>query len=117
MYRPNQNCVIRAADTNDVFGQPVPGPKKKERCAIITHLISGKKTTVRTDSSASRGSAREIDASLVILLSPKTVANIESIVEVLGKRFRITSKETRLAISGRIDHYECRGDYWSEIEA
>lgn len=115
MFRPNQKCSVRATDAFDAYGQPVPGLKKKEDCAVVTYRVFNKKTSVRADSSASKGSALELEADLIILLSPKTVAKIDSIVEVLGNRFRISYIEPRLDIAGRIDHYQCGGTYWNEI--
>lgn len=116
MFRPNQNCVIRKQDGHDMYGMPKPGAKKKERCAIVRLKQLNDKSSVRADSSASRGNAREIEASVLILLQPNTIAEIDSIIEIFGDRYRIMSMNPQFAISGRLDHYEVECDYWSEIE-
>lgn len=116
MFRPNQNCVIRKQGGHDIYGMPKPGAKKKERCAIVRLKIINDKSSVRADSSASRGNARELESSALILLQSNTIADIDSIIELRGDQYRIMSLNPQFAISGRLDHYEAECNYWSEIE-
>ena len=116
MFRPNLICFIQQMQSYDDYGQPVIGRKKKERCAITRKVLTNRKTSVRADSSASRGSAREIEADVLVLVAPNTTADIDSIVTIEDERFRVLSKHARYAINGRKDHYELGCSYWSEAD-
>lgn len=115
MFRPNLTCYIRHQDGYDAYGMPIQGKKVKEPCAVVKKVLVSDKTSVRADSSASRGNARELEAETVFLLSPKTIAKIDSLLEIHGDSFRIISMHARFAISGRLDHYECNCTYWREL--
>lgn len=114
MFRPNLNCVIREQDGADVYGMPKQGAKFKERCASIKFSVSNEKSSVRADSSATRGNAREFEADALFLVSPKSRAEIDGLIEVMSHTFRIISKFPRHAVDGRLDHYEIGCDYWSD---
>ena len=61
MFRPNQNCQIqKSSGKTDVYGMPVPGRKVNERLAVIELNLMAVKSSVRADSSASRGNAQEM---------------------------------------------------------
>lgn len=115
MFRPNLTCFVREQGGYDAYGMPIQGKKKKEPCAVVKKILINDKTSVRADSSASRGNARELEANTVILLSPTTIARIDSLIELHGDSFRIKSMHARFAISGRLDHYECECTYWREL--
>ena len=116
MFRPNQNCVIRRQDGYTAYGMPKLGTRKKERCAIVKLKVRNDKTSVRADSSASRGNARELEADVLILLSANTVAQHDAVIEFEQRQYRIISMNPRYAISGKLDHYEVECTYWSETE-
>lgn len=114
MYRPNRTCVINVSSgKTDVYGQPLPARKVKEQCAIVKLDIKSAKTPVRADSSASRGNAREIHTDAVILFGPKTVANIDDVVELGLETVRIMEKHPRYNLRGELDHYEMHAMTWS----
>ena len=76
MFRPNLTCIISVSSgETDVYGKPMPAKRVTERCAIVKLDIKNTKTSVRADTSASRGNARELIADSVILLTKNTVAN------------------------------------------
>ncbi len=114
MFKPNQFCFVRARDGYDQFGMAKFGLRKKERCAIVKMIQKSDKTSVRADSSASRGNAREIVADLVILLEPKTSATHDSIIEFRGDMYVVKSIHERFDIRGKHDHNEVACTYWSE---
>lgn len=115
MFRPNLNCRIQlASGKNDVHGQPIPGRYVGERCAIVKLLISNEKSSVRADSSASRGNALEEQATSVILLPITTKAMIDDIIEVANVKLRIMGKHPRFDVAGRLDHFEIHATYWSQ---
>lgn len=71
------------------------------------------KSAVRADTSASRGNARELVSDIDVLLSPKTVARIDDIIEVAGFKFRISRVCMRHNLQGRLDHFQIGGTFWS----
>lgn len=116
MFRPNLDCVVRQKAGNDVYGMPAYGARKRERCAIVKKVLRSDKTSVRADSSASRGNARELEADVLILVSPNTTAQIDAILDVVGDQFRVMSKHGRYSIAGKLDHYELGCNYYSDSE-
>lgn len=116
MFRPNLDCVVRQKNGSDVYGMPAYGSRKKERCAVVKKVLRNNKTSVRADSSASRGNARELEADVLILIGANTTAQIDAILDVAGDRFRVMSKHGRYSIAGKLDHYELGCTYFSDLE-
>lgn len=115
MFKPNLNCRVQVSSgKTDVFGQPVPGVYVNERCAVVKLDLSNNKSSVRADSSATRGNALEEEASSVILLEKTTRANKDDIIEVSSIKLRIVSRQPRFDVSGRLDHYEINATIWSQ---
>lgn len=114
MFRPNLNCIISVSSgETDVYGKPMPSKRVTERCAIVKLDIKNLNTSVRADTSATRGNARELTADSVILLAKNTVANIDDTIEVSGVTLRIASKFPRHSVAGVLDHYEITATIWS----
>lgn len=115
MFKPNLKCRVQiSSGKNDVYGQPIPGRYVNERCAVVKLNLSNEKSSVRADSSASRGNAIEEEAVSVILLPATTQANKDDIIEVAGVKLRISARQPRFDVSGRLDHYEINATMWSE---
>jgi hypothetical protein len=114
MFRPNQNCVIETSDGNDVFGMSMPSTKHKERCSVVSLDIREEKSSVRADTSASRGSALEAQTDSKFLLTKTTVADIGDVILYLDMEFRIVGRFPRHDVSGKLDHYEVVCAYWGK---
>lgn len=114
MFRPNLSCRIQQSTGNDVHGQPLPERFRRERCAIVKLEVANEKSSVRADSSASRGNALEVQVASVILLTTKTAARRDDIIEVSGYKLRIVLMEPRYDVGGRLDHYEIHATMWSQ---
>lgn len=115
MFRPNQNCQIqKSSGKTDVYGMPVPGQKVNERLAVIELNLMAVKSSVRADSSASRGNAQEMEVSSKFLLAKNTVADIDDILIYGGNSFRVVSIFPRHDLQGRLDHHEVTCTYWSD---
>lgn len=112
-FVPNQDCLIsKRDDDTDEFGQVTFGHKQKERCAVVTFTIGREKTTVRADSSGSRGNAQEITADIRLLFKHNSIIAIGDKVELLGYSLSVLSKFPRHSISGRLDHYQVDCEIW-----
>ena len=113
MFRPNLNCTLYNADgTHDLYGRPQPTVKARERCAIVKLITRSDKSSVRADSSGSRGSAHEEIADAVLLFTKTTAADIDDVVEVQGVWLLITGKFPRVSLGGKLDHYEIIANVW-----
>lgn len=114
MFSPNNFCRIQlASGKSNIYGQPVPGVWVREQCSIVRMPIANEKSSVRADSSASRGNAMELQVDAVILLTTRTRASIDDVVEFAGVKLRVVSKEPRIDAGGRLDHYEIKLTMWS----
>ncbi len=108
MFRANLIGLISTVTAHDihgrsVFSDPMPCP------FAVVHLQKGsQKTSVRADSSASRGSADEIVTIHAKILIPSSMTpKISDHFTFSGKSYRIVSVEDRFSVQGRLDHYEC----------
>jgi hypothetical protein len=114
MFRPNQVCtIVVASGRTDVYGQPLAATRITERCAVVRLVVTNQPSSVRADSSASRGNAKELVSDSLILLAKTTAANIDDLIDIGGFKFRILSKHPRFAINGNLDHYEITASIWS----
>jgi len=115
MFKPNISCrVHRSSGASDVYGQPLPTTIINERCAVINLDLKSLRTTVRADSSASRGAASEEVLNAFLLMTKNTQVQIDDVVEVTGIKIRVMRKFPRHSLKGVLDHYEIGGTIWSE---
>lgn len=114
MFRPNDSCTITVASgKTDVYGKPLPSVTYTERCSVVKLEIKSLKSAIRSDTSATRGNARELTSDARILLTTSTRAEIDDVITVAGYNLRIMSKEPRYSSAGRLDHYEITAMIWS----
>lgn len=114
MYIPKNRCVITKAVGTNVFGQEQPGATVKERCAIVAIISNDKKTSVRSDSSASRGNANELLYDAVILVGPRSRAEMHDVMTVNGFKMKIMTVQPRYNIDGVLDHYQLDLQIWTK---
>lgn len=113
MYLPNTTLKIRSTLGFDEYGQERIGSLVTEPCAIVYARYKSDKTTVRTDSSASRGHGREKVSDARILVGPKTVSKLDDKIEVASLSFRIVDKQPRFDVNGNLDHYQLEAESWA----
>jgi hypothetical protein len=113
MFRPNQVCFIRVASgRTDVYGQPLAATKVREQCAVVRLITTNQPSSVRADSSASRGAAKELVSDSLILLTKTTAASIDDLIDIGGVTLRILSKHPRYNVGGSLDHFEITASIW-----
>jgi hypothetical protein len=108
MFLPNTSCTLHSrTDTQDIYGTyTFLPPKLKVPCGVTQMDLVVKKTSVRADSSASRGRAEE-EIGLARLLFSKTVVIREGdVVEILGQVIEVSRIFPRLDILGQLDHVQ-----------
>lgn len=111
MFKPNLPCTLRRKTGTDQYGQPTFGAPIPERCSIVRLKTVMDRTTVRADSSATRGHAYEWVSQSRFLLRPSTLAQEGDRLTVNGAAVRIVSMFPRHDVNGRLDHYEVDGEY------
>lgn len=114
MFQPNSKCIISSAKS-DEYGMPLAGAKFVEGCTVVKLKIVNEKSSVRADSSASRGNAREFESDANILLTKNTKAKIDDLIELPECKLRIVSKMPRRNLQGVLDHYEVTAQFWSKV--
>lgn len=114
MFIPNQVCEIYSpSDEMNLYGESVGEVRRIEKCAIVKLTVGGEKTSVRADSSASRGAAREIVADARLLMMPNSKVEIGDRVVLLGQSLRVLDIFPRHNITGRLEHLQVDLDVWA----
>jgi hypothetical protein len=112
MFLPNTFGFLQAFSGFNSFAEPEFGPAKRVPCAIVHLNKKVQHSSVRADSSGSRGSAEEFfSVSKILFPAHVVIAN--------GYKFKIgaftlkaVSIEPRYNVRGTIDHYEVEFEQW-----
>lgn len=107
MFIPNNHCYIRrVSKARDIRGERTYGPRERTPCAVVTLNLEIDKTSVRADSSGSRGRAEE-EQGVARLLFPVYVKIADlDLVEVEGETLEVIQINPRRSVIGTLDHYE-----------
>lgn len=106
MFIPNTFGLLARRTTRNIHSEWSYGVAKRVPCAIV-HLTKGaEKTTVRADSSASRGNAEESVAAAKILFPTSVNIQVNDRFEIKGVYLRVVKIEPRNDVLGRHDHNE-----------
>lgn len=114
LFNPNATCVIIKNAGYNVYGEPERTERIQERCAILNAGISMKKSSVRADSSASRGNAFEKIADYWLILEYFTTAEIDDLIEVNNIQVKILQLIPRYGLDGKHDHTEALCQMWNK---
>jgi hypothetical protein len=107
-FTPNQVGVLYRVTGRDIHGRPTLSEALPCKFAVVNAKRQSEKTSVRADSSASRGAADEITTGLGrILVARHQVIEIGDIFVFDGDSYDVNSKHVRRSVSGQVDHYEC----------
>lgn len=108
MFTPNLMGTIQSRIGRDIHGRHKLGPEKPCPFGPVNLSIGALKTSVRADSSASRGSADETAVERGKILIPAFVSvSIGDIFIFSGVKFEIITAHQRFSVTGSFDHYEC----------
>lgn len=108
MFTPNAQGLIARTIGYDLHGRETFGPTRVCPCGIVSLSTGSQKTSVRADSSASRGAADEIAAQKARILIPSFVSvGIGDRFTFEGQKFRISAVHPRRSVIGDLDHFEC----------
>lgn len=107
MFIPNTFCVVHPRDpTTTVFGEYTYGPSYRQACAVTQNSLQVLKSSVRADSSASRGRAEEEAGLMRLLLPADAPIKTGDIVHFDGEWVEATRVFYRHDVLGKIDHIQ-----------
>lgn len=114
MFAPTSKVRVQKRDGNTIYGQPRLGAWTTENCVVLRLRRRTEKSSVRADSSASRGNAEETQVDAILLAPPKTAMKVNDIIEIRGMKLRVTGMEDRFDLLGKLDHVQITATYWSQ---
>tara|TARA_R110000851_G_C13102760_1_gene569252 strand:- start:34057 stop:34401 length:345 start_codon:yes stop_codon:yes gene_type:complete len=103
---PNVRCTVSKAGEPDIYGQYTMSDPVDALCAVVSLNIKSLKTSVRADSSASRGTAKETISESKLLFSTGVDVTIGDKVTLNGLDLEVSEIEMRYDVSGNYDHNE-----------
>lgn len=111
MFVPNNTCRLwKATTTLDIRGErSYLSPVDNIACAVVSLDLLIDKTSVRADSSGSRGRAEEEQGDGLILFPTYVSIDENDIIEVDGAVLEIISVFPRRSVLGVLDHFEVKG--------
>lgn len=110
-FRPNtvgqllRKQAKRTIHGKEMFEAPVPLP-----CAVVQLADKVEPSSVRADSSASRGSADQEVLQAKILVSPTTRISKGDVISIMSRLVEVASVHQRNDIFGNLHHLEIAGD-------
>lgn len=112
MFIPNQIALYSYKTGDNKFGEPTFSSNTSVQCAVVHFGAGYGKTSVRTDSSASRGNAEEQKIAAKILIASAIVPAPGHRLIIIGRTLRALTIEPRYAVTGKLDHYEVDYEVW-----
>ena len=106
MFQPNRKGLLAVSLGYDVYARVTYAPDVEVPFASVTLKEIAQKTTVRADSSASRGSADEIISKVKILVPTYVAMKIGDMFKTDGAKFLVSAKHPRYSVFGTHDHNE-----------
>lgn len=113
MFRPNLKCEIASMGATDIYGKRAYGDWTIVPFGIVKLEESTGKTSVRTDSSASRGSAQEILADARFLFPVYVSLKQGDRVRFGDFTLTVVSVAPRYNVLGRFDHWQVDCNVWA----
>lgn len=107
MFTPNSQCLLSRFAGRDRHAQEIYGEPEVIGYSPVRLLAQTEKTSVRSDSSASRGQA-EVTQGVFKILVDKVVARprADDRIDLDGVTFRILNVHPRYRVFGGFDHWE-----------
>ncbi len=114
MIFPTVRCqIISYTEQVDDYGRQTFSSPFDSACSVVRLTTATKKTSVRTDSSGTGGSAKEIQADAILLFSPETNLKKNDRVDINGISLRVVEVQIRYGVfSNKPDHLEVDLEIW-----
>lgn len=101
---PNIVATLRRQTGFTAQGRPTWGGETSLKVAIVSLRTLSERSSVRADSSASRGRAEETRADGVVLVPPEIAVHVSDRLHMLGLTYEITSVFPRHGLGGTLGH-------------
>lgn len=108
MFRPNLRGLIYRKEGYDIYGQESYSSPQWVGCAVVNLANLVEQTSVRADSTASRGAAEDEVINAKILVPANTQVAEGDKFRVVGFTVEISSVMPRINTQGVTDHLELR---------
>jgi hypothetical protein len=105
MFTPNQIAPLMRKTGRNVDGEEIYADPVDIGLSVVNLATQSQKTSVRSDSSASRGQADEMVAERGKILTKETLG-VDDLVSIGGSVFRIKGTHPRYTVFGSFDHNE-----------
>jgi len=112
MFIPNTTCLLIKEGQKDRYGVRAEGSSSIARMAIVKLELGMKKTTVRADSSASRGTSDEEVSSAVFLFEKTSSVAVGDFIEIYNHKLKVVSCFPRYDVVGKFDHIQVEAQAW-----
>lgn len=103
---PQLTATIEAAIGTDIHGQPIYGPRRSVGVGVVRMRLGGKITSVRADSSASRGWSEEQVADVVLLMETTVTPGLGDRVTLRGATLQVQNIHPRFDLLGNLAHWQ-----------
>lgn len=107
------DCVWSKRAGYDAHGREVAGPGENVKCAVVKLPISREKSSVRADSSATRGAAHELTGDARLLFPITLDINTGDKVVIAGISLRVVGVHPRFTVVGVHHHNQVELDVWA----
>jgi len=114
MFTPNNRGNLSTRIGSNKFGESQFSAVVSTPCAVVRLKADIKKTAIRTDASGSRGAADETVSIAIILFPSYVTIGLGDRFIIGGDTLRVMMVQPRYAISGKLDHYECDFEAWTD---
>lgn len=111
MFMPNQKGQFQRATGRNIDGEETYADPVNFALAVVRLAAAAEKTSVRSDSSASRGAADVMTADAKILT--KTTLEVDDLVLFNGATMRVVGTHPRYTVAGQLDHYEVAMEHFA----
>lgn len=113
MFIPNNTGTLYRQTSTNIDGEKSFGTGGAMRCAIVKLDAMALSTTVRTDSSATRGAADEkVIVAKILFPATYTPPSADDRFDIVGYKLKVMSVHPRFSVTGKLDHYECGFEVW-----
>jgi len=106
MLVPRVSCTLQRLNGSDQYGKEKLKFSVPIYCAVVKLSESSQKTSVRADSSGSRGKAIESTSDARLLFLPATDIKLGDRINIAGISLKVETVHTRFNIAGRVDHLQ-----------
>lgn len=103
---PQLYGLLSRQNGTDLYGSPVYGTSIRVGLGVVRLQLGARKTSVRADSSATRGGSDETTIDAVLLFEPKVEPQMLDRLVVHGVTLRVVGFQPRFDLLGNLAHWQ-----------